>query len=138
MLGEIEVLRDPTNHRNEVVVIGQDVDGQVLSAKQVDASNRSIVGWEKTVVVSDPAYDTQERVNLVCRTLSRKLFPYPPRAASWRVQGNPAIFPRAYATLWGGVSAYNLGLFEIQRVVSRWDQSSPTVWFQDIDGKWLR
>ncbi len=138
MLGEVEIVRDPTNHRNEVVVIGQDVDGRVMVAKQVDTGNRAAVGWEKTVVVQDSAYDTQERVNLVCRTLSRKVFPYPPRQATWRIEGNPALYPRSYALLYGGVSRYHLGTFEIQRVVSRWEQSSPLVWFQDVDAKWLR
>lgn len=136
LINELECPRDPSEHRNEIIVLGQDVDGRIIAAKYADASNIATVGWRKTVLVSDPAYDTQECVNRVAYLLAQKLMPYPPRQPSFRVEGNQDIKPRDIVKYWGGVSGYNLNVCRITRVVHRWTPATGGEWMTEGNTKW--
>jgi hypothetical protein len=132
----LECPRDPSNHRNEIIAMGQDVDGGVIAAKYQDTSNINSVGWRKTTLVADPAWDTQERVNLVARKLAVRLIPFPPRTVSFRIEGNQAVMPRDIIKLWGGVSGYGGQIFRVTRVCHRWNRATGKSWVTEITAKW--
>lgn len=138
MLHQVEVDEDPSGHRTEVVCIGQTVDGAVISAKQTDDATRAIVGWDQTMVVADPAWNTQGRLNLVCRALANRVMLYPPRDISFSIEGQPSLLPRAYCQLMGGKSNYDSLLCEVRRVVTRWNKATgPNSWQQDVTVRYV-
>jgi len=138
MLGSLAAPRDPTDHRNEVRVIGRDVDGKWIIATKKDASNLDSVGWEKMILLQDPAYDTQERVNLVAATLFGRVSRFPPRRVHFRVRGNPAIKRRQVIKLWGGSSKVDRQVFRITAVRHAWSRETGPQFFTEAEAIWIR
>lgn len=138
IIGFINAPRDPGDHRNEVRVLGRDVDGRIMEAVKRDAANQAVVGHEKMVYLQDPALDTQERVNLVCATLYNKLSRYPPRRASFRIRGKPDVKRRDVIKIWGGSAKVDRQVFRISALRHRWERESAPQFFTEIEAVFLR
>ena len=137
MLGQMECPRNPEQHRSQVIAIGQTDDGAIVSAKCESPAIIALIGWPKTVVLSDPSWNTQEQVNLVAATVFNRVSGYPPSQPAFEVDGNPAILPRHYVKLWGGVSAYDRQVFKITHVSHVWNRSTGREFRTQIQGKWF-
>jgi hypothetical protein len=134
----LQAPRNPAAHRNEVRVVGRDVDGRLLVAVKKDSANLDSVGWEKSVVIQDDSLDTQEAVNLVCSRVFNKVSRFPPRTVSFRLRGSPQVKVRDIVKLWGGDAKVDQQIFRVRSVTHTWDRESHPQFWTEIVGQWLR